>query len=89
MIELVTLTDPIWLPLSHRSIGTASAIQDFVNSNASRSASDFAVGDYALPASAHTALQLSSGNPGMQIPFLVGTVSFFVNVPGIGGQVMG
>ena len=69
-----------------RSIGTALAIQDFVNNNASRSASDFSVGDYALPAPYHAALQLS-GNLGLQIPFLVGTVSFFVNVPGSGGQV--
>ena len=64
------------LRMTYRSVGSGQGATDWASANAG----DFASTDYGLAA--------DSSAPFMQLPFQIGAVSLFHNVPGVGTGVM-
>ena len=64
------------LGMTYRSVGSGTGASDWASANAG----DFASTDYGLAA--------DSSAPFMQLPFQIGAVSLFHNVPGVGTGVM-
>ena len=67
------------LRMTYRSVGSGTGASDWASANAG----DFASTDYGL-----AAVDGPAGAPFMQIPFQIGAVSLFHNVPGVGTGVM-
>ena len=70
--------------MSYRSVGSGVGQSDFSNEkgNFTTSANDFGCGDFPMPSGPWRSIT-ASGNGMLHVPYLVGTVSFFHNVPGV------
>ncbi len=67
------------IALSYRSIGSGAGGIEFANFTSSA----FGCGDVPINDANFTATK-TQGNPMLHVPFLVGSVSIFHNIPGIG-----
>ncbi|KAG2453277.1 hypothetical protein HYH02_002600 [Chlamydomonas schloesseri] len=65
--------------MSYRSVGSGSGAADF-----GAGANAFGCGDVPLPNATYTAMTQAQGQTVLHVPFLIGSVSVFHNVPGIG-----
>ena len=70
------------LLMTYRAVGSSTGIAEFVNGNAQRPAADFGSGDLPLPEDDYNGLA-AAGVGVVQLPILLGAVSFFHNVDGV------
>ncbi|KAG1678187.1 hypothetical protein FOA52_016124 [Chlamydomonas sp. UWO 241] len=81
MSAVESWTSPL-IHLAYRSVGSGFGQSDFVNGGAAISGNDFGCGDLALPTAQWDQVAVS-GNPALQIPYLINPVSFFHSIPGV------
>ena len=76
----------IQLSLTYRAVGSGTGIKEFVGeSNNYNPYSHFGSGDIPVPTAEYSALQ-GAGKEFITIPFQLGAISFFHNVPGTSGR---
>lgn len=84
--DLLAIRTKPQIAVTYRSVGSGNSQIDFLGSSASSFAvprTAFGSGDVPMDPIRYQNIT-SSGNPMVHVPFLVGAVSFFHNVPGVG-----
>ena len=83
LMDVLEERSRIHLSMSYRAVGSGTGIKEFVGAtNDYEPYSHFGSGDIVVPSEDYTALN-SRGKGFVTIPFQLGTISFFHNVPGV------